>query len=401
MNLIDRLKNRYTTESNPAIVSNQAFNLNPEFSRVHPELSEFFIEQSIDQCNDIQTLFVDSYKASPHNSRLICHKFTLWGKFLSKLFLHKKSTIDFYISRKSLIELAGVCGYEIVSSSKEQIFSSNIIFLSAIMNKYFVRFFPFSFFSQNEIFIFKKKTVVRSDVFVSVIVPARSEAGNIERLINEVPIMGKGTEIIFVEGGSTDNTREVIENHISNCTRLSCKLLIQKGRGKADAVWTGFDEASGSLLMILDADLSVSPATLDKFYAAWKSGAGDFINGSRLIYPMQSNAMKLFNYFGNIFFSKAFSFALQQHVTDTACGTKVLTKYDYERIKLLRGYFGHFDRFGDWDLLFGASKLNLKITDLPVIYLDRMYGQSKMETWKIGTLLTAMLVVGVRKLRFY
>lgn len=236
---------------------------------------------------------------------------------------------------------------------------------------------------------------------VSVIVPACSEAGNIAAIFDRVPAMGLGTELIFIEGGSTDDTYETIEREMKARNRPMTKLLQQQGKGKDDAVRLGLANATGEVLMILDSDLTVAPEDLPRFYNAWLQGKGDFINGIRMVYPMEEKAMQFLNLLGNKLFSLAFSFLLGQKVKDTACGTKVLSKTHYEPIVRNRAYFGDFDRFGDWDLLFGASKFNLKITDLPIRYHERVYGQTKMQRWRIGYLLVRIVILGLKRLKCY
>ena len=178
------------------------------------------------------------------------------------------------------------------------------------------------------------------------------------------------------------------------------KVAVQSASGKANAVREGFDMATGEILMILDADLTTPPEDLPKFYDAIRYNKGEFINGSRLVYPMEKEAMQLLNYLGNKFFSSFFTFLMSQYVKDTLCGTKVLRKSDYEKIKANRSYFGDFDPFGDFDLLFGASKLNLKITEIPVRYRQREYGSTQISKFKHGLLLIRMSFFAARKIRF-
>jgi glycosyltransferase involved in cell wall biosynthesis len=177
-------------------------------------------------------------------------------------------------------------------------------------------------------------------------------------------------------------------------------LLRQMGIGKADAVRLGFEHASGDILMILDADLTVAPEDLPRFYDALCSGRGEFINGVRLVYPMDQEAMRWLNFLGNKFFSLTFSWLLGQPIKDTLCGTKVLWRKDYELISTNRTYFGDFDPFGDFDLLFGASKLNRKIIDLPIRYRERTYGKTNISRWRHGWLLLRMVIIGARRLKF-
>ncbi|MEX2219101.1 MAG: bifunctional class I SAM-dependent methyltransferase/glycosyltransferase family 2 protein, partial [Phycisphaerales bacterium] len=235
---------------------------------------------------------------------------------------------------------------------------------------------------------------------VSVIVPARNEAGNIEALLARVPAMGSRTELIVVEGHSTDDTWATLERRLGGFDRLPWALLRQKGRGKGDAVRAGFDIARGDILMILDADLTVAPEDLPRFYEALRAGTGEFVNGVRLVYPMERGAMRSLNLLGNKFFGLAFSWVLGQRVRDTLCGTKALWREDYRRIAGARDYFGDFDPFGDFDLIFGAARQSLRILDLPIRYRERTYGQTNISRFRHGLLLFRMLGVAARKLKF-
>ena len=211
----------------------------------------------------------------------------------------------------------------------------------------------------------------RRDVSVSIIVPARNEAGNIERVVERTPLLGRETELIFVEGNSGDDTLAAIQRVAGDYPGRPIRALQQTGAGKGDAVREGFAAAKGDLLVILDADLTVPPEELSKFVDALASGHAEFANGVRLVYPMEDRAMRFLNLCANKFFGAAFSWLLDQPVKDTLCGTKVLFRADYEKIAAQRAYFGDFDPFGDFDLLFGADKLNLKITDIPIRYRER------------------------------
>ncbi len=237
-------------------------------------------------------------------------------------------------------------------------------------------------------------------VTCSVIVPCRNEKGNIERAVLKTPDMGRHTEIIFVEGHSQDGTLEECERVKSKYPQRDIKVLVQDGRGKGDAVRKGFSHAKNDVLMILDADLTVPPEDLPKFFDAIVSGKGEFINGSRLVYQMEKQAMRFLNLLGNKFFSKAFTYLLEQRIRDTLCGTKVLWKEDYKRIIAGRGYFGDFDPFGDFDLLFGAAKLNLRIVEIPIRYRERTYGSTQISRFKHGLLLLKMTFFALRKIKF-
>ena len=236
---------------------------------------------------------------------------------------------------------------------------------------------------------------------VSVVIPARNEAGNISAAIERLPQLGRFTEVLFVEGHSSDHTWQEIERICATYQGpLRIRQFRQNGKGKADAVWLGFEQAEGEVLMILDADLTVRPEDLPRFVQAMADGRGEFVNGCRLVYPRSWEAMPPLNTAANRFFAAAFSWLLRQRLKDTLCGTKVIWKQDYERLKAGRSYFGDFDPFGDFDLLFGASKLNLKIVEVPVRYQERTYGTSNIAHVKEGLILAQMCLYAARKLRF-
>jgi glycosyltransferase involved in cell wall biosynthesis len=239
------------------------------------------------------------------------------------------------------------------------------------------------------------------DPSVSVLIPTRNEKGNIEDAFTQTPKLGKWTELIFVDGQSDDGTYEEIERCIEKYGEQWHRVLLlkQSGIGKGQAVRQGFAECEGDILMILDSDLTMPPEELPKYYDAIVAGKGEFINGCRLVYPMEKEAMRFLNMIANHIFAKLFTWLLGQRIKDTLCGTKVLWRRDYEQIAFNRSYFGDFDPFGDFDLLFGASHLNHKIIDLPIRYRDRSYGEIKISRWKHGWLLLKMSLVAFRKLK--
>jgi SAM-dependent methyltransferase len=233
----------------------------------------------------------------------------------------------------------------------------------------------------------------------TVVVPARNERGNIEPAVVRMPDFCSDIEIIFIEGHSQDGTFEEMERVKQAYPSRDIKVMRQPGKGKADAVFTAFDAARGDVLIILDADLTMPPEQIPKFVEALHSGKGEFVNGSRLVYPMDEGAMRFLNLIANKIFSYLFSWLLNQRYTDTLCGTKVLRRSDYQRLKAGKAYFGDFDPFGDFDLIFGASKLNLKSVDLPIRYAARTYGETQISRFRHGWMLLKMVAFAFLKIK--
>jgi SAM-dependent methyltransferase len=235
---------------------------------------------------------------------------------------------------------------------------------------------------------------------VSVVVPARNEAGHINEIISQTPEMGKCTELILVEGNSTDDTWEVIQREVAKWPGRRIKTLRQTGKGKGDAVRCGFSSADGDFFMILDADMTVPPQDLPLFFDALRSKRCEFVNGVRLVYPMEKEAMRYWNLLANKGFSIIFSWLLGQSIKDTLCGTKALSRANYDKIASNREFFGDFDPFGDFDLIFGAAKQNLKIMDLPIRYRERVYGETNINRWRHGVMLFRMMLIAAKRIKF-
>ena len=306
-----------------------------------------------------------------------------------------------WLTSKDIDNIFKLEGFEKIRSGKRLLLPLDFGILSTFINKYIAQLPLINNLCLTCYRIYRpvKKT---KEYSVSIIIPARNEQGNITDILNKLPVMGNKTEVIFVEGHSKDNTYEVIKEEISRCENknVSARLFKQKGTGKANAVRLGFQKAKNDILIILDADLTVTPKDLEKFYNALANGVCDFANGSRLVYPLEKDSMMLLNYMGNSFFSTAFTYLIGQHVKDTLCGTKALFKKDYERIAINRREFGNFDPFGDFDLLFGATKLNLKICDIPVRYHERVYGKTNISRFVHGWLLVKMTIFAAKKIKF-
>jgi SAM-dependent methyltransferase len=308
-----------------------------------------------------------------------------------------------WITPDDLENLLYLSGFERLRRWTEVLWPVYTPFLSRFANRYLVKLWPFRLAGLTNFFVarpFPKLQPPDPQPTVSVVVPARNEAGNIQNILQRTPEMGAGVEIIFVEGGSTDNTYETIEKTVDEFSHRRVRLFQQQGEGKGDAVRLGFAKATGDILMILDADLTVAPEDLPLFYQALTVGRGELINGVRLVYPTEQQAMRFLNLVGNKFFSLAFSFLLGQNIKDTLCGTKALWREDYDRIANYRSYFGDFDPFGDFDLLFGGARMNLKIVDMPIRYGKRSYGDTNISRWKHGFLLLRMMCFAARRIKF-
>ncbi|MBF0299199.1 MAG: glycosyltransferase family 2 protein [Oligoflexia bacterium] len=359
---------------------------------------------------DIQS-FLETIRGrmSCSSKLLITYYSMLWRPFFklaSFLGIREKDCEVNWLSHSDVDNLLILSGFERIKRERRIIFPIYLPLLSNFCNRVLVNFSPFSWLCITNIVIalpVKNSDVVlkkKSLPSVSIIVPSRNEEGNIENAIKRIPRMGENDEIIFVEGGSSDSTWDVIDHMKEKYFNKSIYAYKQEGHGKGDAVRLGFSKANNEILMILDADLTVPPEELLKFYNAIVIDKFEFVNGSRLVYPMNKNAMRFFNMIGNKFFALAFTYILGHPFKDTLCGTKVLTKINYQKIAKNRTYFGEFDPFGDFDLIFGASKLCLRTIEIPIKYHERKYGRTNIQRWRHGLILFKMMIFACRKIKF-
>jgi SAM-dependent methyltransferase len=355
---------------------------------------------------DVQTMLAEVARVSHPRTRVILNFYSAaWElplRAAQKLGVMRPLLPQNWLTRHDVANLLELAGLETVRVWGEILMPLPIPLLAPLANRYLAKLWPLDHADMTSFVVARPAAArtARTETSVSVIVPARNEAGNVEAIFQRVPELGTGTELIFVEGHSSDDTYAAIERAIAAHPERRASLYRQTGKGKGDAVRLGYDKATGDVLMILDADLTVPPEDLPRFYEAIVTGRGEFINGVRLVYPMEKQAMRAANLLANKFFSGAFSWLLGQRIKDTLCGTKVLRKRDYERIAANRAHFGNFDPFGDFDLLFGAAKLTLKIVDLPIRYRERLYGTTNIQRWRHGVLLLRMVVFAARRIRF-
>lgn len=355
--------------------------------------------------DDVQVFLQKTKKHLTEESRVIVYNFNYFWK--PALDLAKKFGLMMpwtsepnWLSTADIENFFYLEGFETVRSGNITLLPYFIPVVSPLMNR-FMSQLPLIHnlcFTQFSVY---RLTPKPKEYSVTIVIPARNEAGHMRGVLRKIPKIGTKTEVVFVEGGSKDDTYEVIKQEIrSNKTKIKAVLYKQKGKGKGDAVRLGFSKASNELLMILDADLTVPPADLTKFYDCYKQGRGELVMGSRLVYPMENEAMRTLNYLGNKVFSMLFSFLLGQRIKDTLCGTKVLTQEVYKKIANNRHVFGDFDPFGDFDLIFGAARLNMKIVEIPIRYKERVYGTTNISRYKHGLLLFRMVAVAAQKLKF-
>lgn len=354
---------------------------------------------------DVQQVLRQVRKHCHRDTRIILNTYSrVWElprRVAEMLGIARPQLAQNWLTTADLLNLLNLSGFEPIRESGEILMPVRIPAVSELANRYLARLWPFRSLVLTWFVVARVKPApLPTDPVVSVVVAARNEEGNVPAIFRRVPRMGAKTELIFVEGGSKDDTWGAIEREIARHPYVSAKLIRQPGKGKGDAVRAGFDVAQGDILMILDADMTVVPEDLPRFYEAVRDGTAEFANGVRLVYPMDERAMRFFNHLGNRFFSLAFSWLLGQRIKDTLCGTKVMRRSHYQQIAANRSYFGDFDPFGDFDLIFGAAKLNLKIVDVPVRYRERTYGETNIQRWRHGMILLRMVVYAMRRIKF-
>jgi SAM-dependent methyltransferase len=359
------------------------------------------LSETLNFAADVQRILEKVHAVSHPGTRLILNFHSgLWRPFLSlgtALGVRAEHPPCNWLSSTDLRNMLGLGGWEVMKQQGRLLMTLPCFGLEKLINRFIA-----PVLSQLTLTVFQVARPVQKPLeekTVSVVIPARNEAGNIEAAVRRTPRLGKHTEIIFIEGNSSDHTWAEIERVKRAYPDLDIKTMKQSGKGKGDAVREAFAAASGEILMILDADLTMPPEELPKFYNVLVSGRADFANGVRLVYPMEGKAMPFCNFVANKFFGVAFSWALGQPVKDTLCGTKVLFKKDYERIAANRAHFGDFDPFGDFDLLFGGNHLHLKIADIPIRYRDRTYGETNIQRWSHGLVLLRMLMLAITKIK--
>jgi ubiquinone/menaquinone biosynthesis C-methylase UbiE len=372
--------------------------------KINEKFDYIIISDLLTSLWDVQKSFSELKKVCHRKTKIVISTYnSIWEpilKFSELLGLKSKQPIQNWLTINDINNLLQLEGFEIVKKEYKVLLPVYIPIIGFIYNRLLSNIPGIRKLCLIRFIIARPVEITSKDYSVSVLIPARNEKGNIENAILRTPIFGKSIEYIFVEGNSHDNTWDEILRVKEKYKDLNIVAIKQSGKGKGNAVREGFDIATGDMLMILDADLTTPPEDLPKFYNALAENRGEFINGCRLVYPMEKQAMRFLNLLGNLFFGAFLSYILGQRLKDTLCGTKVLLRKDYEIIKNNRAYFGDFDPFGDFDLIFGAAKLNLKIVEIIVRYKDRQYGSTQISRFKHGVILLKMSLFAAKKIKF-
>ena len=378
---------------------------NAEDLHLNEKFDYIILSDLVGSLDDVQKAFSELKQVSHSRTRIVISYYNfIWEpflKFAEWIGLKMRQPRQNWLTTGDIKELLEVEDFESITINRKLLLPVFIPLLNLIFNKFLANVPLLNQLTLTFIITARMKEKHTKDHSVSILVPARNEKGNIENAIKRTPKFGTSQQFIFVEGNSSDGTWEEMQRVQKAYPDHDIFIMKQSGRGKGNAVREGFEQATGEILMILDADLTMPPEDLPKYYRALVENKGEFINGSRLVYPQDKEAMRFLNLLGNKFFSWFFTYLLGQRLRDTLCGTKVLFKKDYEVIKQNRTFFGDFDPFGDFDLLFGAAKLNFRIIEIPIRYRERAYGSTQISRFKHGWLLIKMSLFAARKMKFF
>lgn len=377
----------------------------PDLSQEQKTRSLILLNGILNHSDDIQGLLKKLKQNLSRSSRLVVvayNPYLKWiYKFATLLGIRKGPAPSTFVTFTALNNLCKIAGYEIIRSRPVGFFPFKWIIIGPILNRVMPIIPIFKYLGLAYVIVLRPIIAEKQKPSLSIVIPARNEKQNIENAILRMPeFAGTDIEIIFIEGHSDDETWEEIqrvkEKYASN---VNIKAYQQSGIGKSDAVNLGFSHAGGDLFTILDADLTMPPEQLEQFYNVYCEGLADFVNGSRLVYPMEKEAMRFLNQLGNVFFAKMLSYVLDAKLSDSLCGTKLFSKHDYCRILSWRNEFGKFDPFGDFELLFPAAVLSLGIIDVPIRYRSRTYGDTNISRFRHGWMLFKMLLIGFLRIK--
>lgn len=378
----------------------------PDLSHEHATRTAVLLNGTINHHFDIQGLLLQIAPRLSRTSRILIVAYNPYFSWLYRLAnrigIRTGEVPTTFITRVDLENIAKIAGYAIVRTRLTVYFPWQLFGIGTVLNHVLSSIPVVRWLGLVYLAVLRPiaPEASRDKPSLSCVVPARNERGNIENCIRRLPDLGCDLEVIFVEGHSTDGTwEEILRVKEVYGASFNIKAFKQSGKGKSDAVRLGFSEATGDLLTILDADLTMPPELLGRFYSAYREGHADFINGSRLVYPMEGNAMRFLNRLGNVFFAKALSWVLDTQIGDSLCGTKLLARHDYKRMVAWRTDFGDFDPFGDFELIFPAAVLGLGIVDVPIRYRDRTYGSTNISRFHHGFMLLKMTLIGLYRIK--
>lgn len=378
----------------------------PDFSQETEQRTFLLLNGNLNHHYDIEGLLRSVREKCSRSTRVgvVFYNSYLRGlyRFANRVGLRTAELPTTFCTNRNLQNIASLAGFEVVRARPAVYFPFSLGGIGGWINGLLAAAPVLRWFGFAEVLILRPVAPTEKWPSLSIVIPARNEKGNIENALKRIPRIGEAKiEVIFVEGHSSDGTWEEILRVVEAWKdRFTLQAHRQTGKGKSDAVRLGFSKATGDLLTILDADLTMPPELLPRFYDAWRSGLGDFINGNRLVYPMEGEAMRFLNHLGNLFFARALSFVLDTPLGDSLCGTKLMSRSDYARMTQWRGDFGDFDPFGDFEIIFPACTLGLGVVDMPIRYLARTYGSTNIHRFRHGLVLLRMTLVGFFRIRW-
>ncbi len=383
-----------------------------KLSSLLPESEKFdyiILSDTIGYLEDIQTTLESLHEYCKKETRLIISYYSpLWSPIFSIATFLKFKMPEIKTQLLNLQDIKSflkIANFDVVRLEKKILSPIKFFGIGRVVNRYLATFPLLSFFCLRQYVVARslEKTSKTEYSSASIIIPCKNEEGNIESAIKRLPKFTKKLEVIFIEGNSNDKTWETINlvkrKYSKPKSGFTIRSFKQKGKGKAEAVFFGFEKATNEVLFILDADLTMPPEELPKFWNKIVLGEAEYINGTRLIYPMDNDAMRFLNYVANKIFSLLFSWILSQRYTDTLCGTKVLTKENYNKIKIKNKDLGNFDPFGDFFIIFGSSRLCLKMCEIPIRYKARSYGETQISRFSHGFMLVKMVIFAFFKIK--
>ncbi len=402
--LVERARARYPRDKHPNLEFKTLSAL--DLDRLEGPFDQIILVNSITEVPDLQRLLAGIRTlCSPHTRVVqVTYNYVLapFVRLAGRFRLAPRHPVQNWLTRYDFENLFRLSGFELIKEGADMVCPFGIPVIGNLMNRY-APLFP-GMPSLSMLYYTVARPVMThgkvEDHSVTVCVPCKNEEDNIPGLVQRIPDMGKGTEIVFVDDRSSDGTADKVRVLMEAHPEKRIKLVEGPGTGKGGACRAGFDAAENDIFMILDADMTVMPEDLPAFARTLVENHGEFVNGSRLVYPLEDGAMRLANVLGNKAFALLFSWVLSQRLKDTLCGTKVIWRRDYPKLLESRRHFGSVDRWGDYDWIFGAARHNLKIVEFPIHYRERVAGVTKMsKRFKNAAIMLRMCWIAFRKVK--